>query len=420
MTEMKIEYLNIADIQPYENNPRNNDDAVEYVANSIREFGFKVPIIIDRNNVIVAGHTRLKASELLGLTEVPCIRADDLTDEQIKAFRLADNKVSEIATWNMDLLREELDGIEMAMEEFGFEDIGIDDIDITEDDFDFEEAFEKPARTKRGEIYKLGDHRLMCGDSTVWEDVQKLMNGLTADMIMTDPPYNVNVSNSQGMTIDNDNMQDEQFYNFLESAFGNMAEVLKEGGPFYIWYAGKEHINFESALRANDLWPRQQLIWVKSQFILGRQDYQWQHEPCLYGWKEGSGHFFIYDRTQSTVLEKPINYDDLTREQAIKIIKDMLAEEQATTIIKEKKPTKNDLHPTMKPVPMLARLINNSSEKGDLVLDLFGGSGSTMIACEELGRTCYMMEYDPKYADVIIDRWEELTGRKAVKLGEVK
>lgn len=255
----------------------------------------------------------------------------------------------------------------------------------------------------------------MCGDSTNPEDVDKLMDGTIADLVVTDPPYNVNISNSYGMTIDNDNLQDEQFYDFLNKAFANMYLYLKEGGAFYVWYAGKEHINFETALRANDLTVKQQLIWVKSQFILGRQDYQWQHEPCLYGWKEGTGHYFTYDRTQSTTIEQDkIDYDALTKEEAIKMLKNIYLSDTPSTIIREKKPTVNDLHPTMKPIALLGKLIKNSSEKEEVVLDLFGGSGSTLIACEELNRKCYMMEYDPRYADVIVKRWETMTGKKAV------
>lgn len=419
MNEMSIEYINIDEIIPYENNPRNNDEAVPYVANSIKEFGFKVPIIIDENNVIVAGHTRLKAAEMLGLENVPCILADDLTEEQIKAFRLADNKVGEIATWDLSKLNIELEGIDMPMSDFGFKDISESDIEIKEDDFDFNEEEElPPPKTKRGEIYQLGDHVLMCGDSTSQNDVDKLMNGAIADLVVTDPPYNVNVSNSQGMTIENDNMQNDEFREFLIKAFSNMNLYIKEGGAFYVWYAGKEHINFETALNSADLHVRQQLIWVKNQFNLGRQDYQWQHEPCLYGWKDGAGHYFTYDRTQSTTIEdKPIDYDNLSKEQAIKMLKKVYSAQLPSTIIRENKPLVNDLHPTMKPINLIARLIKNSSEKQEIVLDLFGGSGSTLIACQQLNRKCYMMEYDPRYADAIIHRWEEFTGRKAVLIG---
>lgn len=416
---MSIEYINIDEIIPYENNPRNNDDAAPYVANSIKEFGFKVPIIIDENNVIVAGHTRLKAAEMLGLESVPCIRADDLTEEQIKAFRLADNKVGEISTWDLSKLNIELEGISLPMSDFGFEDINESDIEIDEDGFDFNEEEElPPPKTKRGEIYQLGDHVLMCGDSTSQDDVDKLMDGAIADLVVTDPPYNANIQNSKGMAIENDNMQNREFCEFLIKAFSNMGLYLKEGGAFYVWYTSKEHINFETALNSADLHVRQQLIWVKNPFVLGRQDYQQQHEPCLYGWKDGAGHYFTYDRTQSTTIEdKPIDYDNLSKEEAIKMLKKVCSAQLPSTIIRENKPLVNDLHPTMKPINLIARLIKNSSEKQDIVLDLFGGSGSTLIACQQLNRKCYMMEYDPRYADAIIHRWEEFTGRKAVLIG---
>lgn len=419
MNELSIEYLKISEIIPYDNNPRLNDDAVPYVANSIREFGFKVPIIIDENNVIVAGHTRLKAAEMLGLENVPCIRADDLTEEQIKAFRLADNKVGEIATWDLSKLNIELEGINLPMSDFGFEDINESDVDIDEDGFDFDESKEElpPPKTKHGEIYQLGNHVLMCGDSTLQDDVDKLMRGSIADLVVTDPPYNLNISNSKGMTIENDNMPSEKFCEFLTKAFSNMNLYLKDGGAFYVWYASREHINFETALNSAGLNVREQLIWVKNHFNLGRQDYHWQHEPCLYGWKSGSGHYFVYDRTQSTTIEdKPIDYDNLSKDEAIKMLKKVFSTQLPSTILRENQPLVNDLHPTMKPINLIAKLIRNSSEKSNIVLDLFGGSGTTLIACEQLNRKCYMMEYDARYADVIIERWEKFTGRKAVSV----
>ena len=241
-----------------------------------------------------------------------------------------------------------------------------------------------------------------------------------ADLVVTDPPYNVNVSNSQGMQILNDNQDDEHFREFLYSAFANLSNHLKEGGAFYIWYADSEDLNFRNACVDNGLMIKQCLIWVKNQFILGRQDYQWCHEPCLYGWKKGDGHYFIYDRTQDTVIESDkIDFDSISHDEAIKMLKKVY-EEIPSTIIREDKPKINDLHPTMKPLNLIGRLINNSSKKGETVLDLFGGSGSTMIACEQLDRKCLMMEYDPRYVDVIIERWETFTGKKAEKIGEMK
>lgn len=373
---------------PYENNPRINDSAVEAVANSIREFGFKVPIIIDKNNVIVAGHTRLKACEMLGIEDVPVIVADDLTEEQIQAFRLADNKVGEIATWDFEKLEEELANIQMDMSLFDFD---LKELskefdkfhEVEEDDFDVDEALESIDEPvcQMGEVWKLGNHRLMCGDSTSKADVSILMNNLKADLFLTDPPYNVNYEGTAG-TIENDNMSAEDFRNFLRSAFENAHDVMKEGASFYVWYASREHIKFESALNDVGFQVRQQLIWNKNSIVLSRQDYHWKHEPCLYGWKEGASHNWYSDRSQTTVLDF-------------------------------NKPNRNGEHPTMKPLELIGYQVQNSSRNMDTVLDLFGGSGTTLIASEQLGRNCRMMELDPKYCDVIIKRWETLTGERA-------
>lgn len=393
-------------IIPYENNPRNNDKAVEAVANSIREFGFKVPIIIDKNNVIIAGHTRLKAAKKLGLTDVPVVKADDLTEDQVKAFRLADNKVSEIASWNEDLLLEELKAINLDMTQFNFE----EPLEITEEeDFNIDDAVDSISNpvTNQGELWKLGNHLLLCGDSTT-DDVLRVMNGDLADLYLSDPPYNVAVSNSQGMTIENDNLQDSKFRDFLSKTFYQVERVLKEGGAFYVWHADTEGLNFRAALLENNLTIKQNLIWVKNQFIMGRQDYQWQHEPCLYGWKEGASHFFTKNRKQATVIDDSINLDLLTKEELKELIQ--------TTILRFDKPLKNTDHPTMKPIPLIERLIRNSSRKREIVLDTFGGSGTTLLASEKLERKCRMVEYDPKYVDVIIERWEQLSGGKAVRL----
>lgn len=387
---MNILEKQLTDLTPYENNPRNNDEAVHYVANSIQEFGFKVPIVIDKEGVIVAGHTRYKAAQQLGLDKVPCIVADDLTPEQVKAFRLADNKTAEIATWNAEKYNLEIQELEMFdMTLFGFEEAESesDEIEAIEDDFE-ENIPEKPY-VKAGDIYKLGKHRVMCGDSTVLSDVKRLIDGKQADLLLTDPPYNVSYEGktSDTLTIENDTQRDEDFRQFLNDAFTNSDAVMKEGAAFYIWHADSEGYNFRGACKNAGWKVRQCLIWNKNSMVLGRQDYQWKHEPCLYGWKEGAAHKFYADRSQTTVL----NFD---------------------------KPTRNGEHPTMKPIPLFAYLINNSTKAGDIVLDLFAGSGTTLIACEQLDRSAYVMEYDPKYAQVIIERWEQFTGEKAVLLNE--
>lgn len=383
---LEIEYKKIEDLKPYERNPRNNSDAIDYVANSIKEFGFKVPVIIDKNNVIVAGHTRYKASKKLGIKEIPCIVADDLNEEQIKAFRLADNKVAEKSEWDFDLLNDELtDILNLDMGDFGF-DLDVEELEpeIIED-----EIPEPPAEpeSKLGDVYQLGEHRLMCGDSTVVTDVEKLMDGAQADLLITDPPYNVDYESKsdKSLKIKNDNMKDDEFYKFLYDAFVNAYVSIKDGASFYCWYASREVVNFSNAIQDAGLSIKQELIWNKNSLVIGRQDYQWKHEPCLYGWKETASHNWYSDRTQTTVMD----FD---------------------------KPLKNIEHPTMKPVGLFSYQIENSSKEGDLVLDLFGGSGTTMIACEQLGRKAYLMEFDPRYVDVIIHRWEDFTGKKAVKL----
>ena len=427
---LKIENKKIDEIKPYENNPRNNDNAVDLVANSIKEFGFKVPIIVDKQNVIVAGHTRLKAAEKLGMTEVPVIVADDLTEEQVKAFRLADNKVAEAAEWDFELLDQELADLDMDMSGFGFD---LDFEDHTMDEIQETSIPELPeeTKTKPGDIYQLGNHRLMCGDSTKPEDVSKLMDGSTMDLIVTDPPYNVNYGavnkykvekhpehykGANTKLIENDDMDKEEFIMFLTKAFTNMKEFLKPGGAFYIWYGTTSNFEFLKALKNADLEMKQTIIWNKSSLTLGFSDYQWKHEPCLYGWKEGAAHYFINDRTQSTVIEDTIDIDKMKKEELKELVERLLADKEQTTIINEKKPVSNDLHPTMKPIKLLARLVMNSSKKNEKVLDLFGGSGSTLMACEQLDRNCYMMEYDPHYVDVIIERWENFTGNKAIKI----
>lgn len=385
---MNIINIELKKIKQYEKNPRKNDEAVGPVAESIKEFGFKCPIILDKDNVIIAGHTRYKAAKQLKLKEVPCIVADDLTEEQIKAFRLADNKVGEIAEWDFDLLNMELESISFDMSSFGFNILNEEEEkEIEEDEYDLEEKLkniEEP-KSKYGDIYQLGKHRLMCGDSTKIEDVEKLMNGVKVDLLITDPPYNVNYEGGNGLKIKNDNMDNDNFRKFLTDAFSTADSVMKEGAVFYIWHADSEGYNFRGACFDNNWKVRQCLIWNKNSMVMGRQDYHWKHEPCLYGWKDGASHLWASDRKQTTILD----FD---------------------------KPTKNAEHPTMKPVKLFDYQIKNNTKKDDIVLDLFGGSGTTLIACEQNGRISYNMELDPKYIDVIIDRWETLTGEKAILL----
>ena len=421
--KLGVEYIRIDDLKAYENNAKiHTHEQIEQIKQSIEEFGMNDPIgVWGEDNLIVEGHGRLTACKELGMKEVPIIRLDDLTDEQRRAYTLVHNQTTMNTGFDLDVLNEELENLSIDMTEYGFDSISEEEVELEEDGFDFDDDGEpkKEAKSKRGQIYKLGNNILMCGDSTNADDVGKLMNGNVADMVVTDPPYNVAIQNSDGMTIENDDLNNEQFKSFLHGAFANLSASLKPGGAFYIWYASREHINFEQACIDNGLSVREQLIWVKNAMVLGRQDYQWRHEPCLYGWKEGEGHYFIYDRTQTTVFEKPADFDKMSKDDAVKLLKKIYSE-VPSTIIHEDKPTHNNIHPTMKPVNLIARLIKNSSEKGDSVLDLFGGSGTTLIVCEELGRKCYMMEYDPIYVDAIIERYEEYTGKKAKLISEVE
>jgi DNA modification methylase len=372
---LNVVTMKIADLKAYENNPRKNEKAVDAVANSINSFGFKVPVIIDKNNVVVAGHTRLMACKKLGIDEVPCVIADDLTEDQIKAFRIADNKTAELADWDFDKLKEELGSIEIDMEQFGFTDLEkIMDREVMEDEFDENEALPENPYAMKGDVFILGKHRVMCGDATSKDDVLKLVDGKIADMIFTDPPYNVDYEGSTGMKIQNDKQNDTDFKDFLFKSFKNMAEVTKPGGSIYCCHADTEGLNFRSAFIEAGFKLAECLVWVKNSLVLGRQDYHWRHEPILYGWKEGGSHYFIEDRTQDTVWE----YN---------------------------KPKANDLHPTMKPLELVGRAIKNSSRKDNLVLDLFGGSGSTLIAAEQIQRSAYLMEIDERYVDVIVKRY---------------
>lgn len=383
---MNIVNVRIEEITPYANNPRNNDGAVESVAKSIEKFGFIGAIILNKNKVIINGHTRVKACKKLGMETIPAIIVDHLTKEQEDALRIADNKTGEIAEWNEDLLRAELKALEEAG--FGIEDLGFDnseleallegDVSVSVGETDPNAAPEVPeiAVSRPGEVYVLGDHRLVCGDSTKAEDVGRVCKDGEADMWLTDPPYNVAYEGSNGLTIQNDSMEDVKFREFLRTAFGHAEKTLKPGAPFYIFHADSEGYNFRGACHDIGLRVRQCLVWKKNALVLGRQDYQWIHEPCLYGWKDGGPHPWCADRSQTTVMEF-------------------------------NKPKKNDVHPTMKPVEMLVYLLQNSSKRGDVVLDTFGGSGSTLIACEQTGRVCKTVELDPRYCDAIRRRWAE-------------
>lgn len=382
---IQIAYRRVEELKPYKNNPRKNDAAVDGVARSIQEFGFKNPIVLGKGDEIVCGHTRLKAALKLGLAEVPCISADDLTEEQIRAYRLADNRTAEIAVWDDELLNIELEAIDLDMTVFGFEEPKPGD--VQEDDYD--EAPPETPISRLGDLWLLGRHRLLCGDSTDPNAMESLMDGKLADMLLTDAPYNVAYEGSDGKTIMNDNMGDAQFRQFLVSAFSAADQFMKPGAVFYLWHADSEGHNFRGACHDIGWKVRQCLIWHKNAAVLGRQDYHWQHEPCLYGWKEGASHLWASDRKQTTIL----HYD---------------------------RPKQNKEHPTMKPVLLFDYQIQNNTKALDLVLDAFAGSGTAIIACEQNNRICHSMELDPRYVDVIVNRYYLYSAehRKSEKPGD--
>lgn len=363
--------------------------------------------------VIIGGNMRYAALQTLGIKDVPCIVVpNDTPVEKLKAYTILDN--NEFGQWDWDMLANEWDEAELM--DWGLdieqycdeqEDTNVKEVQVEHKDL---------PEVKFGEVWQLGCHRLKCGDSLNEKDIEDLMDGEVADLLLTDPPYNVNVSNSDGKVIANDNLSDEEFRLFLNKAMKNASGALKKGGAFYVWYGDSESVNFRNCCNQNGLIVKQCIIWVKSQASLSRQDYNWQHEPCLYGWKEGAKHFFVNDYTQTTIWEDRPNINQMNKEELKNLIKELLESREASTVIHEDKPAHNKEHPTMKPIKLMARQIRNSSKKGEIVLDLFGGSGSTLIACEQLNRTCYTMEYSPEYASVIIKRWETLSGKKATKI----
>lgn len=389
----QLEYWPVSDLIEYARNPRKNDHAVDKVAAAIREFGFRVPILAKSDKTVVDGHLRLKAAKKLGLETVPVMLCDDMTDAQIKAFRLSVNRVAEEAEWDNDLLRiefAELEEMGFDLELTGFSLDEIDELQVEEieegltDEDAVPEVPDEPV-TKMGDVWLLGKHRLKCGDSTSIDSLEQLCKGQLVDMWLTDPPYNVAYEGGtkDKLTIQNDSMDDESFRQFLRDCYIAADAVMKPGAVFYIWHADSEGYNFRGAAKDAGWTVRQCLIWKKSSLVLGRQDYHWRHEPCLYGWKEGAGHLWAADRKQTTILE----FD---------------------------KPSRNGEHPTMKPVELFEYQMLNNTKGGDIVLDSFGGSGTTIIAAEKNGRVGYLMELDPKYCDVIIKRYCEFTGKQAV------
>lgn len=394
MAKSTIEYINLDDLIPFAKNSRTHSgEQVAQIAASIKEFGFTNPVLIDDTGGIIAGHGRVLAARKLKLAEVPCIRLSHLTEAQKRAYVIADNKLALNAGWDEEMLKLELTDLQSLNFDLDLTGFSADEIDAllaekgTEGLTDPDDTPEPPVEpvTRLGDVWVCGQHRVMCGSSLDQTQIELLCAGQRVDMLLTDPPYNVAYEGKtkDALTIQNDSMGDSEFRTFLRDAFVSADTVMKSGAVFYIWHADSEGYNFRGACQDAGWKVRQCLIWKKNHMVMGRQDYHWQHEPCLYGWKEGSGHLWASDRKQTTIL----NFE---------------------------RPSRNGEHPTMKPVALFEYQLLNNTKGGDIVLDLFGGSGTTLIAAEKNGRIARIMELDPKYVDVIVKRWEEFTGQKAV------
>lgn len=392
--DLKVEYLAPALLVPYDKNSRTHSETqIAQIAASIDAFGWTNPILINEENSVIAGHGRLEAAKKLGMEAVPCIRLVGLTDAQRRALVIADNKLAENAGWDFDLLRTELSELNELNFDLGVMGFNVDELNklmaptgtdgLTDPD-DAPPVPDFPV-AQPGDLWVLGGHRLLVGDATVLNDVEKLMDGYKADLIVTDPPYNVAYEGKtkDSLTIKNDAMDNDSFYRFLLDVHINYFTIAKDGAGLYVFHADSEGLNFRKAFIESGFALKQCCIWSKQTLVMGRQDYHWQHEPILYGWKDTGSHRWYSDRKQ-------------------------------TTLWKFDRPSRNEFHPTMKPIDLVEYPILNSSRGGDVVVDFFGGSGSTLIACEKTGRYCRTMELDPKYADVIILRWQAFTGKAAV------
>lgn len=389
--ELNYYLADVEELIPYARNARTHSSAqITQIAASIKEFGFLAPIVIAEDNTILCGHGRFYAAQKLGLKKIPCVKESHLTEAQKRAYIIADNKLSINAGWDDELLAVELsdlqgEGVDLSIT--GFDEKELADLfddksksDVEDDGYDLSAALEKAAFVQRGDIWTVGRHRLMCGDATSADDVAALMGGKRANLLLTDPPYGVSFKSSSGLTIQNDSIKDEDFYCFLKSAFSAAVDCLEKGAAAYIFHADTEGLNFRRAFVDAGFHLAGCCIWVKDSLVLGRSDYQWQHEPVLYGFLQNGKHSWYSDRKQ-------------------------------TTIWNFAKPKKNTNHPTSKPLDLLSYPIQNSSQENAIVLDTFGGSGSTLMACELTNRICYTMELDEKYASVILRRYVDDTGR---------
>lgn len=386
-TDMQLVALD--KLVPYANNARTHSpEQIGKLRSSLREFGFINPVIIDRDFGIIAGHGRVIAAREEGITEVPCVFVDHLTEAQKKAYIIADNRMALDAGWDEELLRVEIEALQAEAFDISLTGFGDDEIadlfgkekdDVEDDDYDLSAALEKAAFVQRGDRWFVGKHRLYCGDATNPDDVAALMDGNRANLVLTDPPYGVSFKSASGLTIQNDSMKNEEFYNFLRKAFDNMVAHLENGGSAYVFHADTEGLTFRQAFVDAGFHLAGVCIWAKNSLVLGRSDYQWQHEPVLYGFLKNGKHRWYSDRKQTTIW----NFD---------------------------KPKRNANHPTSKPLDLLSYPLGNSSQENAIVIDTFGGSGSTLMACEKTNRICYTMELDEKYASVILRRYVEDTG----------
>ena len=412
-----VNKVKISQIKSNPNNPRLiKDDKFYKLVKSLEEdpdFCNVRPVVVNKDMIVLGGNMRLKAAKELGWKEIPC-EIVDWSEEKQRAFTIKDNVG--YGEWDWDMLANEWDAEQLN--EWGLdvpEFVNDETIpEVEEDDFDIPDGGIE-TDIVAGDLFEIGQHKLLCGSSTETDTWKKLFEKQLCDMVMTDPPYNVNYEGGTGLKIMNDQMTNDSFYRFLYDFYTALGSYTKAGGAWYVWHADSEGANFRQAFKDSGLLLKQCLIWVKNALVMGRQDYHWKHEPCLYGWKEGAAHYFTDDRTKTTIIEDIADYRKLSKKELLDLVKEMTSDKQKTTVIHCDKPSKNDVHPTMKPIKLLAPLIENSSKIGQLVADGFLGSGSTMVASHQLKRKCYGMELDPKYCQVIIDRMLKLDPTLQIK-----
>jgi site-specific DNA-methyltransferase (adenine-specific) len=438
---LEIEMVSVDELKPYEGNAKIHDNRnVGQIASSIEEFNFADPIAAWHNDkgesVIIEGHGRLLAAQRLGIKELPVIYLDYLTDEQRRAYTIVHNSTTMSTGFDMDALAVELEGLEvdfdMTMFDFDVTFPEDEEADLEPIEADEDELPEiSPTRVKMGQIWALGDHRLVCGDSTDPRVVSALMGDETADLLLTDPPYNVDYSEkndhlvsvgrgAEHEAIDNDSFAtNDEYQKFLTDAVSTSMEHIRNGGAFYIWYAAWFTRETFNACKDAGLQVRQCLYWVKNRIVLGRQDYQWQTEPCIYGWKDGT-HWFAPTRKEHNVIDDMADLRAMDKKQLIELVESIMLKNEETDVLRADKPMVSADHPTTKPVELFARLIRNSTRKGEIVLDVFAGSGTTAMACEQMGRKARMVELSEGYCDVILERWERFTGKSAELIGMVE